>query len=582
MCLEVPAANPQTFSHITRHHRHILQLETILMSIYYPAAFGSGAGKDPSGRDDWSRETWLPHPRSDISKGYGAFAGLPHWLTVCWFFVTTWFTKLPSFRNAKLAEHWAPKANSKDGGWKVKNEREKPPEGCPEKPVFPLIMFSHGLGGTRTTYSSVCGEFASYGFIVCAVEHRDGSGPRTFVNHPHEGLGCREEREATGHVDHFEKERQHSWDVQDFIFPKQNPQDTFPGNERGVDHDLRTAQIHLRLAELEEAYEVIIAITDGMGLSVAEKNLRNARGIGSSSRGLDGVEWDAWKGRVNTTQVTMVGHSFGAATTIELLRHADRFQWVSQGIIYDIWGLALEPPETEPRRRINAPLLGINSEAFMYWADNFNAARTVCQEAREHGALTWLMTVRGTVHISQSDFPILYPYIASLVLKQTMDPRRAIDVNISASLEYLAKVMPHPIFPFHRCLGSDNFLKVPTIDQLPSEHKPDEKWLAVRLKMPHEIRGRAIPKLRRRLKKYGGMTGDEKEIWMHISPTEEDFRIKRRGRTQDFLKDDATVRRLQEDKKIAVATTAAAAAEEPQEKGFAASATSVWPSSSRG
>jgi platelet-activating factor acetylhydrolase len=32
----------------------------------------------------------------------------------------------------------------------------------------------------------------------------------------------------------------------------------------------------------------------------------------------------------------MIGHSFGAATTVEALRHLDRFQWVSQGIMYDI------------------------------------------------------------------------------------------------------------------------------------------------------------------------------------------------------------------------------------------------------
>ena len=42
MEIEVPAASPQTFSHITRHGRHILQLETVLIALYYPSALGSG------------------------------------------------------------------------------------------------------------------------------------------------------------------------------------------------------------------------------------------------------------------------------------------------------------------------------------------------------------------------------------------------------------------------------------------------------------------------------------------------------------------------------------------------------------
>lgn len=175
------------------------------------------------------------------------------------------------------------------------------------------------------------------------------------------------------------------------------------------------------------------------------------------------------------TQVTMVGHSFGAATTVEILLRVDRFQWVGQGIMYDIWAIALNSPESESRRRINAPLLGINSEAFMYWSDNFRIATSVCDEAKMHGSLAWLLIVRGTVHISQTDFAILYPNTASMALKQTIDPRRAIDININASLEFLEKVMPTPMTPFHRCLENERLLELPCVNELPTEHRPDGK-----------------------------------------------------------------------------------------------------------
>ncbi|KAI8908503.1 platelet-activating factor acetylhydrolase [Gorgonomyces haynaldii] len=41
---------------------------------------------------------------------------------------------------------------------------------------LPVIVFSHGLSGMRTTYSTLCGNLASCGFIVVAMEHGDGSG----------------------------------------------------------------------------------------------------------------------------------------------------------------------------------------------------------------------------------------------------------------------------------------------------------------------------------------------------------------------------------------------------------------------
>ncbi|KAL3421860.1 platelet-activating factor acetylhydrolase [Phlyctema vagabunda] len=531
MDIEVPAREPRVFGSIKREHKHLLQLETVLFSVFYPSGFGSGTGSSPEGEKSWSRPTWLPRPRIDLAKAYARFSGVASLPMTAFFASTTMFTKLPAFRNAKLAEHWPPDQNSRQGGLGVKNEAGKAPPGEPEKPCFPLLIFSHGLGGTRTTYSSVCGEFASYGFVVIALEHRDGSGPRTYINRPVEEKGNDKEEKPS---------------KMDYVFPKDNAMDTSPGNSQGVDNELRSEQISLRLAEIEEAYYLMNLIHDGRGEEVARANLRKKGNIGSSSRGLAGVDWAAWEGRFHLQQVTMLGHSFGAATTVEVLRHHDKFTFIGQGIIYDIWGAAIQPPEDDPAHRIDAPLLGINSEAFMYWPDNFESVMSLCKEAKDHNALCWLMTVRGSVHISQSDFSILYPRVSSLLLKMTVHPQRAIDLNINASLEFLRKVMPARISSMNRGTN-EHLLDVSTLDQLPEENRPDDKWTAVRLRIPNEMRMRFTPQRVRRQRrkkqfKANGVDvpkdvsgnvlqglhdfevhGPSGEIWMHVAPTKDEL-----------------------------------------------------------
>src|ERR1700743_1755603 len=104
--LEVPAAKPRTFSDIKRHGVHVLALETVLMTIYYPAHLDArfDVGTPTAGQKH--RPTWLTRPRDQTSRGYGYSAGLPEHLVMAFFFCTTWFTKLPAYRNARLAEHW--------------------------------------------------------------------------------------------------------------------------------------------------------------------------------------------------------------------------------------------------------------------------------------------------------------------------------------------------------------------------------------------------------------------------------------------------------------------------------------------
>ncbi|KAF2459473.1 platelet-activating factor acetylhydrolase, isoform II-domain-containing protein [Lineolata rhizophorae] len=516
MTIEVPAESPRTFSHIKRDGQHLLKLETVLFTLYYPCLQEQGTNRAVD-KDKPPRETWLPRPRTKVAEGYGKFASIGK-MGIPLFTTTTMLTKLPAVTNAPPSRKWPPPpppANPADAKSKPKYEDSD------KEPVFNLLIFSHGLGGTRTAYSSLCGEFASYGFVVCAVEHRDGSGPRTYVNFTKDGQGSLEERELDGRVDHNEQERTKKHHRIDYVFPKNNPLDTSPNNDKGVDKDLRLSQIALRMAEVEEAYRVLRCICKGDGEEIAAKNLRGQGFVGGCSHGLEGVNWNDWKDKFYLDGVTMLGHSFGAATTVEILRSADRFSWISQGIIYDMWGAPVGPPQED--HKLRRPLLGINSEAFMYWEANFRSIVDIMDEARNHGAPAWLLTVRGTIHITQSDFPILYRYICSFFFQMTANPKRAMDVNVNASLEYLRLVLPAARPTIDRTMTSEHFLDSPVLDVKPQDHKPPDKHIAARLEVPHQVRNRVLPTVTRKMKRTARRSqANRDEIWMHVKASEEE------------------------------------------------------------
>ena len=107
----------------------------------------------PSEHSERKKPSWLPSPVCEFSSAYGLFMNLPSWVSLA---------IGPALRNIKSP-------CSADG----------PPQGPGAAELarreWPLVIFSHGLGGCRSTYGVLCAEMASWGAVVVAPEHQDES-----------------------------------------------------------------------------------------------------------------------------------------------------------------------------------------------------------------------------------------------------------------------------------------------------------------------------------------------------------------------------------------------------------------------
>lgn len=546
MDIEVPARNPRPISNLRRSGKPVLRLDTALMGVYYPCDVQKTI-EAVGGAHNVRRVNWMPGPRFATSKGYAKFLNIPSTPVTGYLACTSLFTKIPAFRNAKLADYWAAR-DSKDDVSSDKDEDEQG-DTRSEKPTFPVIIFSHGLGGSRLCYSTICGELASFGFVVVAVEHRDGSGARTMVNLPSDvdvaGIESSTAEIVSGNEDHDpgaktkkiqqkNKSDINPYYIMDYILPKDNAQDTSPHNPQGVDSTLRTAQIELRLEEIKEVFHILSMINDGKGEQIDRMNLRRKGNVGSSSMGLTGIIWESWKGSMFLDKVTAMGHSFGGATTVQLCRDHS-LAWLGQGVILDAWGQGTPPRSSDPKHIVSRPIIAISSEAFMHWKENFERVVGFCQEARESGALCWMLTVAGSIHLAFTDFAVLYPHWMSFFMKSMVNPLRACTLTTITSLEFLSMTLPSEQTK-HQTWVNEDLLMSTEAPSEPSEalrrdHAPDDKWVAVRLKIPNEFSKRFKAWCRRfwRAIVCAAVEGDEMggglqdytqqdELWTHISP----------------------------------------------------------------
>lgn len=211
---------------------------------------------------------------------------------------TSWLYKMLAYPIAAAAIYGTTFPASPEANLKRPSDEE---EGV-EDGKWPLLIFSHGVGCSRLMYSSLCGELASRGYIVCAVEHRDGTGPSSSI------------RLMDGTIKNVEFL---NW--QDLDWPKLSEKHQ-PTNDTTLRHD----QLEMRQAEIEEIVKAMRGIAGGE--PVIESSLRSPH-----------FDWKRWGPEWNAVDVSkpiMMGHSLGGTVALQVAAQTERFDF-SSVVAYD-------------------------------------------------------------------------------------------------------------------------------------------------------------------------------------------------------------------------------------------------------
>ncbi|KIJ20333.1 hypothetical protein PAXINDRAFT_96552, partial [Paxillus involutus ATCC 200175] len=335
--------------------KHALVLQEVVFTAYYPACVQST--RTPKGL------SWLLRPLRESWLGYASFSGVFSWLLWPTVYLYGALLKIPVHPDAPLLN---------------------PLDTAPSKPSpWPLVIFSHGLGGSRTAYSQICTAMASSGHVVLALEHRDGSGHAVTSSSFDPILYIKEA---------------------DLVWPPDHP-----AAECNL-LSFRGDQLNFRRREIYHAFQAIRNLVRD-GHQDCQGHLQTTEG--------SSLDWSSWSsaGHEKVIQcdenVVLVGHSFGGATVLSILSNDPPDNEPSipihKALIFDPWLEPIPSPGPLPHRRLREHLLPrilvINSENFTLWKPHFERLTNV---GESWGRNQWqMLTIARAQHTSFSDFPTL-------------------------------------------------------------------------------------------------------------------------------------------------------------------------------
>jgi hypothetical protein len=174
---------------------------------------------------------------------------------------------------------------------------------------FPLILFSHGLGGNMELYTELCAMIASYGYIVVAIEHEDGSASYAASASDAAKAKAKANAKASKLTDdnNNKDQNQISKIVEIFPIPYKRPLSNakVPYSRQKV-LDMRTSMLEQRVNEIQKIYEYM-ATTTTTTTTTTNENIPSSDELSLFEKIISVT---------NTDELHLIGHSFGGATQL--------------------------------------------------------------------------------------------------------------------------------------------------------------------------------------------------------------------------------------------------------------------------
>lgn len=375
--IEIALDTPRNISEIVLEAtgKPAFELDTVLFSMYYPTVRGARSIRPP--------HNWIAKPISATAEGYARAAHVNNFI----------MRPILTFALWLIA-----------GGIRIPAKVDVPIVREPSD-KFPVIVFSHGTASSRTDYTHFCGELASRGTVLAAIEHRDGSGPASLV------------------LSRNGVERQ-------VMYLRQSDLKADPPLDPAK---FKEEQLALREAEIDEVIRVLHKVNAGQGDDVFKRNLRD------EGRGLQD-----WAERLDMERLVIAGHSYGATGALQALKGAPKNQDRPA-----VGGIILDPGKGSGplNHDINVPILVIHSNSWssqhsiFFGRPHFDTVWDLVHDVLNRTGASWFVTSLGTSHPSVTDAPLIEPLLLRWTTGATINAKEGLHEYVQVSMEFLQFVI---------------------------------------------------------------------------------------------------------------------------------------------